>query len=234
MAFCKYCGAEVVEEAKFCPQCGATRVENPQDGFIPEQPQPYKRKRLKKESRQIFRANYGIALGTSIIFLLIVAVCGSLSLGLISLLLMGVLTYGLYSVFLNIYRGKEASVGQLFSGFDRFGPTCGAGLLIFLFTFLWSLLLFIPGIIKSYSYSMTYFIMKDHPELKAREAIRASQKLMRGHKWQLFILQLSYFWWYILSTFTAGILLLLYVQPWMYTATAGFYDTIKHEYCDPR
>ena len=73
---------------------------------------------------------------------------------------------------------------------------------------------------------MTSYILADHPEMTAQEAIDASRKMMDGHKMDLFVLQLSFFWWYLLCGITFGIAF-LYVGPYVSAATAKFYDTIK-------
>ena len=143
-----------------------------------------------------------------------------------SLILTGVLSVGLAIVMLGIVRGTAVEFKDLFGGFNNFGTTCIAGILVSVFTFLWSLLFVIPGIVKSYSYAMTSYILADHPEMTAQEAIDASRKMMDGHKMDLFVLQLSFFWWYLLCGITFGIAF-LYVGPYVSAATAKFYDTIK-------
>lgn len=94
-----------------------------------------------------------------------------------------------------------------------------------LYTFLWTLLFIIPGIVKSYAYAMTYYIAADHPEFSSEECIHQSRMMMKGHKGKLFLLDLSYIGWLILSCFTFGILL-LWVQPKMEAAHAHFYQDL--------
>ena len=94
------------------------------------------------------------------------------------------------------------------------------------FTFLWSLLLVIPGIIKAYAYSMSFYILADNPELTASEALAKSQSLMRGHKMELFILELSFIGWFFLIGLTFG-LAAIYVAPYMEATMANFYNSIK-------
>lgn len=101
--------------------------------------------------------------------------------------------------------------------------------LMYMFTFLWALLLIIPGIIKSLSYAMTPFIIKDYPELSANQAINLSVKMMKGHKFDLFYLELSFIGWGILSVFTFG-LGYLWLMPYMYTSMAAFYQDVKNDY----
>ena len=96
------------------------------------------------------------------------------------------------------------------------------------FIFLWSLLLIIPGIIKSYSYAMTPYILVDKPELSANEAIEESMRLMSGHKFDLFYLQLSFIGWFILALLTAGIGF-LWLTPYYNSTVASFYLSLKAE-----
>ena len=102
-------------------------------------------------------------------------------------------------------------------------------LLMCIFITLWSLLLVIPGIIKSFSYAMTPYILKDYPELSANQAINLSRKMMKGHKFDLFWLYLSFIGWMILNLFTFGIGS-FWLIPYMYTAQAAFYQDDKNQY----
>ena len=97
------------------------------------------------------------------------------------------------------------------------------------FVFLWSLLLVIPGIIKMFSYAMTPYILEEHPELTANEAIDHSRAMMKGHKFDLFWLYLSFIGWGILCIFTLGIGN-LWLIPYMQTAQASFYEDVKADY----
>lgn len=99
-------------------------------------------------------------------------------------------------------------------------------LLTCVYILLWMLLLVIPGIVKSYSYAMTYYIAKDHPEMSAEECIHESRMMMQGYKAKLFLLDLSYIGWILLGCLTLGILL-LWVEPKIYTAHVHFYEDLK-------
>ena len=94
---------------------------------------------------------------------------------------------------------------------------------------LWSLLLVIPGIIKSLSYAMTMYIVKDHPELTVYEAIDLSKDMMYGHKYDLFYLYISFIGWYLLSILTLGIGT-FWLMPYIQTAQASFYEDVKAEW----
>ncbi len=95
-----------------------------------------------------------------------------------------------------------------------------------LFVFLWSLLFVIPGFIMAYAYSMAIYIAHDNPEMSTMDAIKKSKELMRGHKWDLFVLDLSFIGWILLACLTGGIGF-FFLQPYIDTAHAEFYREIS-------
>ena len=134
--------------------------------------------------------------------------------------------YGYSIVMLSVMRGGEMNIGGLFDGFNDFGRIVGTKLLQAIYTFLWTLLLVIPGIIKNYSYAMTDFILKDQPELANNAALAQSMAMMDGNKMKLFLLDLSFIGWAILCLFTFGIGF-LFLQPYVQSAHAAFYEDLK-------
>ena len=94
-----------------------------------------------------------------------------------------------------------------------------------LFTALWSLLFYIPGIIKALSYSQAMYIIAENPEIGALEAINRSKAMMEGHKMELFTLMLSFIGWIILGMFTFG-LLYIWLMPYMNTTMALFHKNL--------
>lgn len=96
-----------------------------------------------------------------------------------------------------------------------------------LYTYLWSLLFIIPGIIKSYEYFMVPYILADHPELKSNEVFELSKKMMNGQKWNTFVLQLSFIGWHLLNMITFGLLGLVYVNPYIHATNAELYLKLK-------
>lgn len=141
------------------------------------------------------------------------------------------LEFGLAANFLNLSRGKGLSISQLFDGFNDYKRIFTTLFLVQIYTALWALLLFIPGVVKSYSYSMTPFILKDNPTMKNNEAIELSMKLMKGHKMQLFLLDLSMIGWALLCALTLGLGILL-LEPYNSTAHAAFYRDLINDYDD--
>ena len=99
----------------------------------------------------------------------------------------------------------------------------------FVFTYLWSLLFVIPGIIKSYEYWAIDYIVATRPDIERQEAFRLSKILMDGHKWDLFVLQLSFIGWDILNGFTRGILGIFYVSPYQQATYVEFFSDIRLE-----
>ena len=91
-----------------------------------------------------------------------------------------------------------------------------------LFVSLWMILLIIPGLIMAYAYSMAVYVANDNPELSAMDAIKKSRELMRGHKWDLFVLDLSFIGWILLCCFTCG-LGFFFLAPYIEMAHAEFY-----------
>ena len=99
---------------------------------------------------------------------------------------------------LNLADGKEAAFSDLFSQKGRLWDGFCAKFLQGLYTALWALLFVIPGIVKTYSYAMTPYIMAEHPSLTANEAITESRRIMDGNKWRLFCLDFSFIGWELL------------------------------------
>jgi uncharacterized membrane protein len=98
-----------------------------------------------------------------------------------------------------------------------------------LVTSLCSLALFVPGIIASLSLFLTPYLLKDYPELTIMETLRLSRKMMKGHKMQLFMLQLSFIGWILLNVLTLG-LGSLWLTPYMMTTLAAFYHDVREQY----
>ena len=190
---------------------------------------------LRNQAYEALRGKWTPAVVTSLVFCILLGVAVSLSrvnallyliayLGGASIVAIGML-YACWDLFT---KGTLPEAGALFAPFKQYARTVGAVLLVFVYTLLWTLQLVIPGIIKAYSYSMTFYILRENPEMTAGDAITASQKMMDGHKMDLFLLSLSFIGWAILASITFGIGY-LWLIPYIYTAYAAFYETLKKE-----
>ena len=111
----------------------------------------------------------------------------------------GAFTYGYIAFALSLFRKQEASIANLFDGFERIIKLTLLTLVMSFFIMLWSMLFVIPGIVAAYSYSQAYNILYDHPDYGIFKCISESKKMMYGNKGKLFVLTLSYFGWIILS-----------------------------------
>ena len=101
-------------------------------------------------------------------------------------IIFGPMYLGFHRAILQLVRTKKVKVSTLFSGFKDFGVAFRAGWLCGIKIFLWSLLLFVPGIIAGIRYSMTFFILADNPNITAREAINKSKDMIEGRKYEFF------------------------------------------------
>lgn len=97
-----------------------------------------------------------------------------------------------------------------------------------IFQLLWSLTI-VGGVIKRYSYYMVPYIMAENPEAGAKEAITLSRRMMRGHKWECFVSELSFLLWDILGLLTFGILRFVYVEPYRCCYFAEYYAALREE-----
>ena len=175
----------------------------------------------------IFQPRWLLALLVCVIYTIANTVASYLMFAV--LILAGPFSIGLASYFLNLIR-KDKSDDDFVALLDGFKNDVGtniiSGLLVQVYTFLWALLFIIPGIVKSYSYSMTFYIRIDHPEYTASQAIEESRKMMYGHKARLFFLDLSFIGWIIVGTMCCGIGM-LWVTPYMEASRAHFYEELK-------
>lgn len=129
--------------------------------------------------------------------------------------------------YLNHIRGFNPEWKSLYKeGIDNYGSYLVTGVLVNVFTVLWSLLFVVPGIIKSLAYSQANYVIHDNPRLKGKEAIEISKRMTNGFKGDLFSMYLSFIGWYILVGLTGGILS-IYVTPYVETTAAMYYENLK-------
>jgi uncharacterized membrane protein len=183
---------------------------------------------LMQMARESLKGKWGLAIGTFVVYMLIsvvlqvIPVVGTIA----PLIISGPFALGLAVFSLSISRKQDAKLEQIFQGFNNFGTALGAYLLMILFTFLWMLLLIIPGIIAAISYSMTFYILADDNSIGAMDAINKSKKMMDGYKWKYFCLGLRFLGWALLCILTLGIGF-LWLMPYMRVSMAKFYDDVK-------
>lgn len=176
----------------------------------------------------IFKNAWMVALAACLLIALIQTAAGSVLPGIGMILVLGPLEYGKRYMFLKQARdGQPMQLGDMFRGFqDDFGGTLLIGFLTGLFTALWSLLFVIPGIVKYYAYSMAYYVKADHPDYNWKACVDESRRLMNGHKWEKFVLDLSFIGWSLVGSLCLGVGT-LWVTPYVYATEAQFYDYVR-------
>ena len=142
---------------------------------------------------------------------------------LLAIVVGGAVLLGQATFYLNLINRRKARFGDLFSQFHRLWDGLRMQILVGLLVLLWSLLLFIPGIIATYRYAMVSYLMAEFPELRVRDAIRESKRLMHGNKWRLFCLHFSFIGWSLLAMFTPLSIGYFWLNPYRAAAEIGFY-----------
>ena len=184
---------------------------------------------IKTQAKSQIKGKIGSLFLIMLIYLVIAYITGFMSvftLGISVLLVSSPMIFGYLNVYLKLVSTSQVEVSTLFSGFKIIWKSIGAQLLQGIYIFLWSMLFFVPGIIKTFSYAMTNYIILENPEIGLNEAITRSREMMHGNKMKLFLLQLSFIGWLLLIPFTFG-MISIYVVPYMQTATVNFYNSIK-------
>jgi uncharacterized membrane protein len=167
-------------------------------------------------------------IGTLFLCGLVIALISGVTIPIVGagLLIMPSFAISLVMIYLALTKGETPKVGDVFKGFSLFGKALWLSILTGFFTFLWSLLLFVPGLIKSISYSMASFILAENPNMTAREALSESKRITDSYKMKLFVLQLSFIGWALLMPLTLG-LLGIWLVPYMSATMANAYLEIK-------
>lgn len=184
-----------------------------------------------RQAAVTLKGNWAKAIGVSLIQWLISAAAQTAPMvGQLAHIFLIPLSVGLNLYFLMLARTQQPTLETIFVPFNSYGRMLWAGIRMFIFIFLQWLLLIIPGIVATYRYALTYYIMLDEPELKARDAMIKSREMMYGHKAQLcgysILLGLLAF---AAALFTLGIGLIWFV-PFAQTFMANYYLQVKTQY----
>ncbi len=187
------------------------------------------RAKVKASAKQLLsKGGYWNFVLIGVIELAIAGLVSTIIPGIGTLLITGIIEVGISFAYLKAIRSERCDVADMFKNMGtNIANNILSAILVSIYTFLWSLLFFIPGLIKSISYSFTFFVLADNPIMSANDAIKESMRLTNGYKAELFVLTLSFFGWALLSGFTFGILAIFYVIPYMNITMAIYYDVIK-------
>ncbi len=190
------------------------------------------RQEIKAQAKEQIKGKIGILFLITLIVGAISFVAGLLSIFIpfggyaVTIIITPALSLSLIRVYLMVIRGVTPEAKDSFSGFDDFFSAFKVTFLVGLYTFLWSLLFIIPGIVKSYAYSMSFYILADNKGKSARECIKESMAMTDGHKMELFVLDLSFIGWALLGALTCGIAY-IWVIPYMQATRANAYEVLK-------
>lgn len=189
----------------------------------------FTRAEIKAAAKSQIKGNIGILFLITLVFIIAASIVSSIpALGaLVVMVASPAIGISFCMIYLELVNyGTKPAFGDLLKGFDVFGKALWLNILISIFTYLWSLLFIIPGIIKALSYSMSSYILAENPHMTAREALKESKEIMHGHKSDLFVLYLSFIGWLLLVSVTFG-LAAIYVEPYMQATLVNFYNKIK-------
>lgn len=183
---------------------------------------------IKSLSKMQLKGKWGIV---GVLFLVLVVAIGLLSCvpgvgSLITLIIGGPITLTQVFIAFKVINSEELSLNDTISGFNNFVKALLLYLWQMLWVCLWSLLFVIPGIIKSISYSMAFYILAENPDMDIRDALKQSQMMTNGYKGQLFVLGLSFLGWNLLALLTCGIGY-FWLIPYMQVTYANTYQFLK-------
>ena len=189
---------------------------------------------IRKRAREVLGSGLFTAgwLYPVLLVLIIGAISAALSATYVGpILVTGILSVAAAGYFIARVRGNAQTTELSFaveSGKRNFVNSIIVSLLVSVFVAIGSLLFIVPGILFAYSFSMVYYVMNDRPELSPMEALKESHRLMKGHRWQLFCLTLSFIGWALLGALCFGIGS-LWATAYLETATAVFYDELVNQ-----
>ena len=166
------------------------------------------------------------------IFFSVIAVALVINL-LLTIFLWNPIEVGCQKFYINCKSGESKLDDLVYAFKNGYGHIGVIMLCRTIFTLLWCLLLVIPGIIKAYEYMMIPFILAEEPDISRKDAFAKSKAMMRGNKWNAFVLDLSFLGWLILGGITLGILNIFFINPYMYLSHAELYHALKYNGARP-
>lgn len=183
---------------------------------------------IKAQAKANFKQQIGITILAFVLYSVITSVVSGATFGIAALFLLPPLTVGYAYFNLRVYRGDTVEISDMLTpGFRDYVKSLVGILWMYLFTFLWSLLFVVPGIIKAIAYSMTPYILAERDDVSAQDAIKLSMEMTYGYKMDIFVMGLSFIGWWLLTALTFGILAFFFTGPYMATSFAGLYEELK-------
>ncbi len=176
---------------------------------------------IKKIAKSQIKGNIGILFVCQLIISLITAIAAP-----VGFLIAPSFALSTIMIYIALAQNVRPLVGDVWKGFNFFGKALWLTIITGVFTFLWSLLFIIPGIVKGYAYMMAPYILADNPSMTAREALKESKRLTDGNKGELFVLMLSFIGWCLLVPLTLG-LIIIWLAPYANATLANYYLAMK-------
>ena len=185
---------------------------------------------IKAQARENFLNQYWSSVLMGVAYSVAVSVLTGASAGIAAFFLAPPIAVGYAYFSLRIYRGEVCDVMEgLSAGFKDYGKSLVGILWMYLFTFLWSLLFIIPGIVKALAYSMTPYILAEREDVSAKDALKLSMQMTDGYKGEIFVMALSFLGWWLLTALTLGVLAIFFTTPYSATSFAGLYEELKNK-----
>jgi len=178
---------------------------------------------MKSMAKKQIKGNIGILFVCHFIISLVAALAAP-----IGFLIMPSFLLSTAMIYIALTQSARPLVGDIWKGFNLFGKAFWLAFITGFFTFTWSLLFIIPGIVKGFAYSMAPYILADNPDMTAREALRESKRITDGHKSELFVLMLSFIGWTLLVPLTFG-LIIIWLAPYANAVFANYYIAMKSD-----
>ena len=177
-------------------------------------------------SRELgFDLQMGLSIFVGVLIVIVVLII--IAAALYTIFLSNVISVGGHGWMLRHLRGEDVGIGEITAAFRIYKPAMVTMLVRDVYVWLWSLLLFFPGIIAHYAYLLVPYIIYENPNLTANQAIKMSRTMTKGYKFDLFVLNLSFIGWDILSGITGGVVGIFWTNPYKGLAFAGAYDDLK-------
>ena len=152
----------------------------------------------------------------------------SAAINILMQILLAIVDAGFILFLLNTIRSTGACLGNLLDGFGFFLKIILLSIVQYIFVALWSLLLVFPGIIAAYRYRMAIYLLVDDPSRGVMEGLRLSGEMMKGHKWELFVLDLSFIGWGFLAMLPViGYAVQVWTVPYMSMTKALYYENLS-------
>jgi uncharacterized membrane protein len=191
------------------------------------------RAQLKTEAKAHFRANYGTSVLFFFLLVLVAAGCGGTGVlipvagGIVAeIFLILPLEVSAARFTLDNREGPAALENFVFCFKSNYVNILKTMFMMFLFVSLWSLLFVIPGIVKAYEYRLVPYLLAENPDMDYHDALETSRRLTDGQKSDIFVLDLSFIGWIVVSGLTCGIVGIFWVAPYMAQTNAALYAAL--------